>query len=85
MTQDSQPLPPRPKPFDIMDARSPVYAKADNSSINLEVAFRKFMDGDSLVYIPFTADPNDMYDYSATLFNNAEKGDYGSVGAYTAT
>lgn len=61
----------------VLEANSPVFASADNTSINLNVRF------DTLPgFVPFTARTNDSEAHGRYLFERALAGDYGTVQPY---
>jgi hypothetical protein len=61
----------------IISARNPVYSNADGTGINLFVTFKE-LEGEH----HFHAVPNDIYQHTTDLYNNAKAGLYGPIGAY---
>lgn len=63
----------------IKTAHSPVWSRADQTSVDLAVEFEE-IDGE----IPFTASPNDPHEHGRSLFARACAGDFGAIGPYVA-
>lgn len=60
--------------------KNPVWADAEHTLIDCEVDF-DHLDYD---FVPFTADPNDVMEYSKTIFDECVAGQYGVIGEYVA-
>jgi len=60
--------------------KNPVWANAEHNLINCEVDFGHIDDE----FVPFTADPTDVMDYSKTIFYECVAGQYGVVAEYVA-
>lgn len=62
----------------INSARNPRWADSANTIIDLEVDFDELDE----VYVPFTANQNDVEEWGRTLFQNAVNGDYGAIAEF---
>ena len=67
----------------ILEVRNCKYLKEDNSLINCEAKFSGLkLSSLNNTWLPFTSSPNDAEQHGKDIFDNAKKGDYGSVAAY---
>ncbi len=60
--------------------KNPVWADAEHTRIDCEVNFNHLSDE----LVPFTADPNDVMEYSSDIFNRCVAGEFGEIGEYVA-
>jgi hypothetical protein len=60
--------------------RKPVWANAEHTRIDCEVNFGHLDDE----FVPFTADPTDVMEYSKTIFDECVVGKYGQIAGYVA-
>ena len=60
--------------------KNPVWANAEHTRINCEVDFGHLDEE----FVPFTADPTDVMEYSKTIFDECVAGQYGTIGEYVA-
>lgn len=60
--------------------KNPVWANAEHTLINCEVDFGHLNDE----FVPFTADPTDVMEYSKTIFDECTAGQYGVIAEYVA-
>lgn len=60
--------------------KNPIWANAEHTMINCEVIFNHFPDE----WLPFTADPTDVMEYSKTIFDECVAGEYGEIAEYVA-
>jgi hypothetical protein len=60
--------------------KNPVWADEQHTIINCEVNFNHLPDE----FVPFTADPSDVMEYSADIFNRCVVGEFGQIGEYVA-
>ena len=60
--------------------KNPVWANAEHTRINCEVDFGHLDEE----FVPFTADPTDVMEYSKTIFDECVAGQYGVIGEYVA-
>lgn len=68
----------------IVEVKNCVYAREDNSLINCEAKFDGLPSSEyNNVWLGFTANPLDCEQHGRDIFANAEKGDYGSITAYS--
>jgi hypothetical protein len=58
--------------------KNPVWANVEHTVINCEVDFGHLNDE----FVPFTADPTDVMEYSKTIFNECVAGQYGEIENY---
>lgn len=58
--------------------RNPVWSNAEHTRIDCEVDFGHLDDE----FVPFTADPTDVMEYSKTIFDECVAGQYGVVAEY---
>jgi hypothetical protein len=63
-----------------LQARNPIWANAEHTRINCEVNFNHLPDE----FVPFTADPTDVMEYSKTIFDECVAGQYGEIAEYVA-
>lgn len=61
------------------NARNPVWANAQQTTIDIEVNF-EHLDEE---YVLFTADPLDVEAHSVEIYNRAVAGDFGAIADYT--
>jgi hypothetical protein len=67
----------------ILEVKNCKYAKEDKSIINCEAKFSGLPESSfDNIWLPFTANPLDTEQHGKDIFANAEKGDYGEVGAH---
>lgn len=59
--------------------RGPVWANAEHTRIDCEVNFNHLDDE----FVPFTADPADVMEYSKTIFDECVAGQYGPISEWT--
>ena len=59
----------------VNDVRNPKWNNAEHTQLDCEVDFNE-LDG---VYVPFTADPTDIYSWSKTIFDDCVAGKYGEI------
>jgi hypothetical protein len=62
----------------VVSAKNPVYSKADNSEITLQVDFEGFPEE----FVPFTARKEGGAEHEADIFTRAESGEFGQVTAF---
>ena len=60
--------------------KNPKWANAEHTVINCEVIFNHFPDE----WLPFTANPNDVMEYSKVIFDECLAGQYGEISEYVA-
>ncbi len=60
------------------DVRNPQWNNAEHNQIVCEVNFNHL----NLGYVPFTADPTDVMEYSKTIFDECVAGKYGEIAEY---
>jgi hypothetical protein len=60
--------------------KNPVWANEEHTLIDCEVDFGHLDDD----FVPFTADPNDVMEYSKTIFDECVEGQYGAIAEYVA-
>ena len=60
--------------------RNPVWSNEEHTRIDCEVDFGHLDDE----FVPFTADPTDVMEYSKTIFAECVAGQYGQVAEYVA-
>lgn len=60
--------------------KNPVWADAEHTRIDCEVDFDHLNDE----FVPFTANPDDVMEYSKTIFDECVAGKYGIIGEYVA-
>jgi hypothetical protein len=60
--------------------KNPVWANAEHTRIDCEVNFNHLPEE----FVPFTADPTDVMEYSKTIFDECVAGNYGAIGEYVA-
>ena len=60
--------------------KNPVWADSENTLIQCEVNFVHLYEE----FVPFLADPNDVMEYSKTIFDECVAGQYGVIGEYVA-
>lgn len=60
--------------------KNPVWANAEHTLIDCEVDFGHLPDE----FVPFTADPADVMEYSKTIFDECVAGNYGVIAEYVA-
>jgi hypothetical protein len=60
--------------------KNPVWANADHTAIDCEVNFNHLPDE----FVPFTANPSDVMEYSKTIFAECVAGQYGEIAEYVA-
>jgi hypothetical protein len=60
--------------------KNPIWANAEHTTINCEVNFNHLLDE----FVPFTADPTDIMEYSKTIFDECVAGQYGEIAEYVA-
>jgi hypothetical protein len=60
--------------------KNPVWANAEHTLIDCEVDFGHLDDE----FVPFTADPSDVMEYSKTIFDECVAGQYGEIAEYVA-
>lgn len=60
--------------------KNPVWANAEHTRIDCEVDFGHLDDE----FVPFTADPTDVMEYSKTIFDECVAGNYGPIAEYVA-
>ena len=70
--------------IEILAVRNCKYVKADNSVIDCEAKFSHLGDS-SQDWLPFTATNSDIEEHGRVIYANAEKGDYGTVTAFSRT
>lgn len=61
-----------------VQVKNPKWANAENTLIDCEVDFSHLKDE----FVPFTADPTDVMEYSQTIFEECVAGQYGEIGEY---
>jgi len=68
----------------IVEVKNCVYAREDKSLINCEAKLDGLPSSEfNNVWLGFTANPLDYEQHGKDIFANAEKGDYGSITAYS--
>jgi hypothetical protein len=60
--------------------KNPKWANAEHTAIDCEVDFGHLNDE----FVPFTADPTDVMEYSKTIFDECVAGNYGPIAEYVA-
>jgi hypothetical protein len=60
--------------------KNPVWANAEHTLIDCEVDFGHLDDE----FVPFTADPSDVMEYSKAIFDECVAGQYGEIAEYVA-
>jgi len=60
--------------------KNPKWANPEHTAIDCEVDFGHLDDE----FVPFTADPNDVMEYSKTIFDECVAGNYGPIAEYVA-
>ena len=60
--------------------RNPKWVNQDHTMVDCEVNFNHLPDE----FVPFTADQNDVMEYSKTIFDECVAGDYGPIAEYVA-
>ena len=60
--------------------RNPKWVNQDHTMVDCEVNFNHLPDE----FVPFTADPTDVMEYSKTIFDECVAGDYGPIADYVA-
>jgi hypothetical protein len=60
--------------------KNPVWVNAEHTRIDCEVNFNHLPEE----FVPFTADPTDVMEYSKTIFDECVAGQYGTVAEYVA-
>lgn len=60
--------------------KNPKWATEDHSSIECDVVFPSI----SNEFVPFCANPNDLYDYSKDIFQRCLSGEFGPISEYSA-
>lgn len=59
--------------------KNPIWANAEHTLIDCEVDFDHLNEG----FVPFTADPNDVMEYSKTIFDKCVAGEFGIIAEWT--
>jgi hypothetical protein len=60
--------------------KNPKWADEEHTCIDCEVDFDHLNDE----FVPFTANPNDVMEYSKIIFDECVAGQYGEIGEYVA-
>ena len=55
--------------------RNPKWNNAEHTTLDCEVDFDEIDE----VYVPFTADPNDIHEWSKQIFDDCVAGNYGAI------
>ena len=63
-----------------LQVKNPVWANAEHTAIDCEVNFNHLPDE----FVPFTANPSDVMEYSKTIFAECVAGQYGEIAEYVA-
>jgi hypothetical protein len=61
------------------EVRNPKWGDAAHTMIDCEVNFKHLAED----FVPFMANPNDVMEYSKTIFDECVAGQYGEVAEYT--
>jgi len=60
--------------------KNPKWANEQQTAIDCDVNFNHLPDE----FVPFTADPSDVMEYSADIFNRCVAEEFGEIGEYVA-
>ena len=60
--------------------KNPIWANAEHTCIDCEVDFGHLNED----FVPFTANPTDVMEYSKTIFDECVAGQYGEIAEYVA-
>ena len=60
--------------------KTPIWSNAEHTRIDCQVDFGHLDDE----FVPFTADPTDVMEYSKTIFDECVLGQYGEIAEYVA-
>jgi hypothetical protein len=63
-----------------LQVKNPKWSDAEHTAIDCEVDFGHLDDE----FVPFTANPNDVMEYSKTIFDECVAGQYGAISEYVA-
>ena len=60
--------------------KNPIWANAEHTLIDCDVNFNHLEEE----FVPFTANPNDVMEYSKIIFDECVAGKYGTINEYVA-